>query len=106
MLSSRIKAADKAFAGVKDFYFTSRYADRRLVPGISDFTFGNPHEMPLKGIVDALRDRAVPHDKNWFAYKTSEEEPQQFLARRRGGWFGRSLQHQYFSYVDFTPPSS
>lgn len=82
MLSSRIKAADKAFAGVKDFYFTSRYADRRLVPGISDFTFGNPHEMPLKGIVDAIRDRAVPHDKNWFAYKTSEEEPQQFLARR------------------------
>lgn len=81
MLSSRIYAADRAFAGVKDFYFSSRYADRRLVPGISDFTFGNPHEMPLQGIVDAIRASAVPHDKNWFAYKTSEEAPQEFLAR-------------------------
>ena len=27
----------------------SRYAERRLDPGISDFTFGNPHELPLPG---------------------------------------------------------
>ena len=36
--------------------------------------------MPLAGIVAAIRERAVPHDKNWFAYKTSEPEPQAFLA--------------------------
>ncbi len=82
MLSSRIQAADRAFTGVKDFYFSSRYAERRLVPGVSDFTFGNPHEMPLQGIVDAIRARAVPHDKNWFAYKTSEEAPQAYVAQR------------------------
>ena len=81
-LSKRIAAADTAFAAVKDFYFASRYGARRFEPGISDFTFGNPHEMPLQGIVSAIRDRAVPHDKNWFAYKTSEEEPQSFLAKR------------------------
>ena len=81
-ISSRIKAADKAFAPVAHFYFKSRYGERRFEPGISDFTFGNPHEMPLGGIVSAIRDRAVPHDKNWFAYKTSEEEPQAFLAER------------------------
>jgi aspartate aminotransferase len=83
-ISSRIRAADKAFAAVRDFLVASRYGDRRLEPGISDFTFGNPHEMPLQGIVSAIRDNALPHDKNWFAYKTSEEAPQRFLAERVG----------------------
>ena len=60
----------------------SRYADRRRDPGICDLTFGNPHEMPLPGLVDAIRHRAVPLNKDWFAYKTSEPEPQAFLAER------------------------
>ena len=38
--------------------------------------------MPLEGIVAAIRDGAVPHNKDWFAYKTSEEAPQAFLAER------------------------
>jgi aspartate aminotransferase len=80
IVSARVRAADAAFAAVKHFYFDSRYGERRLDPGICDFTFGNPHEMPLDGIVAAIRNRAVPHDKNWFAYKTSEEDPQAFLA--------------------------
>lgn len=78
--SSRIAAADAAFAAVKDFYSSSRYAQRRFEPDVCDFTFGNPHEFPLAGLVTAIRERAVPHDKNWFAYKTSEEEPRTFLA--------------------------
>lgn len=81
-ISARTRAADAAFAAVKDFYLTSRYGARRGDPGICDLTFGNPHEMPLAGFVAALRERAVPKDKNWFAYKTSEEEPQAFLAER------------------------
>ena len=83
-ISSRIRAADAAFAPIKDFYFTSRYGERRSEPGISDFTFGNPHEMPLPEIVASIRERARPLDKNWFAYKTSEEDPQAFLAERVG----------------------
>jgi aspartate aminotransferase len=82
--SFRIRAADAAFSVVRRFYSSSRYSERRLDPDISDFTFGNPHEMPLPGLVAAIRDRAQPHDKNWFAYKTSEEEPQAFLAERVG----------------------
>jgi aspartate aminotransferase len=78
--SSRIRAADLAFAAVNQFYSSSRYAERRLDPGISDFTFGNPHELPLPGLVAAIRERAQPRDKNWFAYKTSEEEPRAFVA--------------------------
>lgn len=88
VVSARIQAADEAFAAVKDFYFTSRYGQRRGDPGICDFTFGNPHEMPLPGLVDALRARAVPKNKDWFAYKTSEEEPQAFLAHRLGRELG------------------
>jgi aspartate aminotransferase len=80
LVSSRVRAADAAFAGVKDFYFASRYAERRFEPNVCDFTFGNPHEMPLDGIVSALRDKISPRDKNWFAYKTSEQEAQDFLA--------------------------
>jgi aspartate aminotransferase len=81
-LSSRVRAADRAFAAVRDFYQASRYADARFEPDVCDFTFGNPHEMPLQALVSAIRERAIPHDKNWFAYKSTEEEPQQFLAER------------------------
>src|SRR5262245_35518256 len=80
--SSRIRAADAAFAAVEHFYSYSRYGKRRFDPGISDFTFGNPHELPLPGLVAAIRERAQPLDKNWFAYKISEEKPQAFVAER------------------------
>jgi aspartate aminotransferase len=52
------------------------------MPRICDFTLGNPHEMPLEGIVTAIRERAIPHDKNWFAYKTSEQNSQATIAER------------------------
>ncbi len=88
VISKRVRRADAAFSVVSDFYFKSRYGERRFEPGVCDFTFGNPHEMPLNGLVEAIRDRAVPHDKNWFAYKTSEEDPQAFLAERLSGELG------------------
>ena len=76
IVSRRTAAADSAFGAVKRFYFNSRYGERRGDPAIADFTFGNPHEMPLEGIVTALREGAAPQNKDWFAYKTSEEAPQ------------------------------
>jgi aspartate aminotransferase len=82
-ISARMIATDAAFEMVKSFFSeNSRYAERRFESGICDFTFGNPHEMPLEGIVNAIRERAIPHDKNWFAYKTSEQDPQAFVAER------------------------
>ena len=97
LVSSRVRAADAAFAAVKDFYFTSRYAERRLAPGVCDFTFGNPHEMPLDGIVSALRDKITPHDKNWFAYKTSEQTAQEFLADAAGKELGLAFEPADFA---------
>ena len=80
IISRRAAAADGAFDAVKDFYFKSRYGERRGDPAIADFTFGNPHDMPLDGLVAAIREGAVPENKDWFAYKTSEAAPQAFLA--------------------------
>jgi aspartate aminotransferase len=88
IVSQRSAAANSAIAGVTNFYFNSRYADRRFDPDISDFTFGNPHEMPLAGIVTAIREAAVPQNEDWFAYKTSEESPQGFLAEAVGKELG------------------
>jgi aspartate aminotransferase len=81
-ISARMIATDAAFEVVKSFVLNSRYAERRLESRMCDFTFGNPHEMPLEGIVNAIRERAIPHDKNWFAYKTSEQDPQAFVAEK------------------------
>jgi len=80
VVSQRAIAAERAFEAIKHFAFHSRYGERRGDADIADFTFGNPQEMPLAGLVAAIREGAVPHDKNWFAYKTSEEAPQAFLA--------------------------
>jgi aspartate aminotransferase len=86
--SDRIRAADAAFAAVSRFYSSSRYSERRFEAHVSDFTFGNPHELPLPGLVAAIRAHAQPLDKNWFAYKSSEEKPQAFLAEHVGRELG------------------
>jgi len=52
-----------------DYYHHSAYARRRGQPGVIDFTFGNPHEMPRAAYVEALREALTPQDKDWFAYK-------------------------------------
>jgi aspartate aminotransferase len=92
IVSQRAAAADRAFDAVKRFYFGSRYGERRGDPTIADFTFGNPHEMPLDGLVAAIREAALPQDENWFAYKTSEEAPQAFLAEAVGRELGLPLE--------------
>jgi aspartate aminotransferase len=43
-------------------------------PEASDLRFGNPHEMPLPEIQEALTRWAAPQNKNWFAYKFSEPQ--------------------------------
>ncbi|RIK47371.1 MAG: aminotransferase [Chloroflexi bacterium] len=62
------------------FLSDSVWARRHTEPGIVDLTFGNPHEMPLPGLVDALRDWATPLTKDWFAYKMSERYAREAVA--------------------------
>ena len=96
-VSKRVRAAEAAFSPVADFYFRSRYAERRFDKGVADFTFGNPQEMPLEGFVRALRDAAIPQNKDWFAYKTSEEEPRAFLAEHVGQELGLRFEPEDFA---------
>ena len=67
-------------AHVFDWFRDGPYERHKADPGIADFTFGNPQELPLPGLVDALQRHAVPQDKDWFAYKFSEPEPQRVVA--------------------------
>ena len=94
VVSKRIKHANAAFSAVTEFFFSSRYGECRQKPDICDFTFGNPHEMALDGLVSAIREHAEPQNKDWFAYKTSEEDPQMFLAESLSSEIG----------LDFEPP--
>lgn len=63
-----------------EFARKSGYQERRLEPGVLDFTFGDPHEMPIPEYVEALRDAVVPQNELWFAYKFSLVEAQEAAA--------------------------
>jgi aspartate aminotransferase len=75
-------------AHVFEWYIGGDWEKHHLKPGIADFTFGNPQEMPLPGLVGALQHHAEPKDKDWFAYKLNEAEPRAVVAdslQRRTG---------------------
>ena len=74
-VSKRVSAAEAAFAPVADFYFRSRYAERRFEPGVADFTFGNPQEMPLPGFVAALREAATPPTRTGSPIRRARTSP-------------------------------
>jgi aspartate aminotransferase len=71
----------ESVAHVFGWYIGGDWERHHLDPGIADFTFGNPQEMPLPGLVDALQHHAVPKDKDWFAYKLNEAEPRSVVAQ-------------------------
>jgi aspartate aminotransferase len=54
------------------FASQSTHAKHGANPAACDFTFGNPHEMPLPEIQQALTRWAVPQSKDWFAYKMND----------------------------------
>jgi len=62
-------------AHVFGWYLGGDWQKHHLDPGVADFTFGNPQELPLPGLIAALQHHAEPKDKDWFAYKLNEEEP-------------------------------
>lgn len=56
-----------------------KYVNRRA--DCCDFTFGNPHDMPLPGFVAALQKWSTPQDQNWFAYFSGEDHAQAVIAQ-------------------------
>jgi aspartate aminotransferase len=71
----------KALGPVLWFFRESTWSKRQGDATICDFVAGNPHDMPLPEIVDALQRRAQPENKDWFAYKMNEENPQAIAAK-------------------------
>lgn len=45
-----------------------------------DFTFGNPHEMALRGLVDGMSAQIEPRTVDWYAYKSNERPAQEAVA--------------------------
>jgi aspartate aminotransferase len=71
----------EALGPVLWFFRESTWSKRRGDPTMCDFVAGNPHDMPLPEIVDALQRRAVPETKDWFAYQMNIESSQVVAAR-------------------------
>jgi aspartate aminotransferase len=57
-------------------------------PLACDFLFGNPHDMPLPGFVQALQSQVRPQNKDWFAYKMSEPPARRVIADGLRSWRG------------------
>lgn len=87
-MPNRISAIIEAARRPKAFLTESTWAQRSGESGIADFTFGNPHEMPLTGVVDALRTWTSPLNRDWFAYKMSIAEAQAAAATSLRNWCG------------------
>jgi aspartate aminotransferase len=71
-----IESVDHVFS----WFDAGSWERHHLEPDIADFAFGNPQELPLPGLVAAYQRAAEPRDKDWFAYKFSEDEPREVVA--------------------------
>ena len=63
-----------------DAYIRASAARRKGQTGGSDFTFGNPHQMPADRYVNTLREALTPRNDQWFAYQTNGEAAREAAA--------------------------
>ena len=77
-LSTRATAAMTAIDTVTAFL--ARVQTKTDEPDALDFTFGNPHELALPGLVAAMRAQLEPQSADWFAYRTSERSAQEAVS--------------------------
>jgi aspartate aminotransferase len=61
-------------------------------PGVSNFMFGNPHDMAPQAYVDALIAGSTPKTADWFAYKMNEEQPVGLVAASLTDRFGMAFE--------------
>ncbi len=87
MTTARMAAVAGATANLVDFA-TNFWGVHRSTPDINDFAFGNPQEMAIPGFTGALAKHLEPKSKDWYAYKWSEPDARQTVARRLSEWRG------------------
>jgi aspartate aminotransferase len=80
-VSLRSEAVSHALSRIVSGYLEEiDYYRRREQPGVLDFTFGDPREMPPEAYVSALRTALTPQHGGWFAYKMYEPAAQEAAA--------------------------
>jgi aspartate aminotransferase len=77
--STRLRRAVASADPVRRFV-ESPVGRRASDPRAANFLFGNPHELPLAGLVRALERWVVPQHKDWFAYQTHQRPAQEAAA--------------------------
>ena len=84
-VSPRAEAVARAISHLlSGFLQEIDYFTRREQPGMLDFTFGDPREMPPEAYVSALRTALTPQHEGWFAYKQYEPAAQEAAAASLG----------------------
>lgn len=91
-ITDRMRAVVAAHQPLMDFVVRSEWARRGKQPGVFDFTFGNPQEMPIPGFTEALQKWVPPKNKDWYAYKLSEVETRHSLAASLRRWRGTAFE--------------
>lgn len=76
----QLDAVRQASGGFMEFFAGLLWSRRLASPDACDFVFGNPQEMALPGVVDAIREASIPRDPAWFAYKASEPTARRAVA--------------------------
>jgi aspartate aminotransferase len=84
--AARVTAINQSLAPLRSYL--DIWDSLRRQQDVCDFVLGNPQEMPLPGFVDAIRRHAEPQDKDWFAYKRSEPEARDVVAKALREWRG------------------
>ena len=87
-ISNRSRALLDSIQPINRFVNSALFTEHVRKPDVSDFAFGNPHDMPVAGFAESLARWSVPQDKNWFAYKMSEPESQRIVADSLRAWRG------------------
>lgn len=81
MYSQRMAGILEATSHFARFMTSSAWALRQGDPTMCDFVAGNPQELALPGYVEALKTAVAPKNKDWYAYKLSEPDSQQIVAK-------------------------
>lgn len=80
-VSERMRRAVRASAPLVRFMNDSPWAHRHDQGcELCDFTFGDPHEMPIPGYIEALQRALAPRDPDWYAYMENEPGPRAIVA--------------------------
>lgn len=79
-VSATIASLLKDLAPLIGFLTQSPWAQRLGDPTVNDFVAGNPHDPPLPELIDALTRWTQPQNKDWYAYKLSEQPARETAA--------------------------